>query len=169
MKVKAIAVFVLALLALTTGFSQTALAEDRATPEEVLAKTQEAAIFLKSAGEAGLAAFNDPDSGWSWKDTYVFVYNCELGQIVAHPNSNLIGATLADLVDIKGNVIGLILCEASTAPKGSWAEYWWPKPGGTDPERKISYMLQVEGTVYQVGAGIYDDSMTIDELNALVQ
>ena len=35
--------------------------------------------------------------------------------------------------------------------------------------RKVSYMLQVKGQPFQVGAGIYNETVTISELDALLK
>jgi hypothetical protein len=37
-----------------------------------------------------------------------------------------------------------------------------------DAFRKVTYMFTVEGQPYQVGAGIYNDPMTLADLDALV-
>ncbi|MFW5640445.1 MAG: cache domain-containing protein [Thermodesulfobacteriota bacterium] len=71
--------------------------------------------------------------------------------------------------DIKGNMVYLQLCEAASRPDGGWVEYWWPKHGGKTPERKVAYMLQASGTHYQVGAGIYDVTISIKALEDLLE
>ncbi len=38
-----------------------------------------------------------------------------------------------------------------------------------DVSRKVSYMLGVEGQPYQVGTGIYNDTLTVAELDALLK
>ena len=50
-------------------------------------------------------------------------------------------------------------------PNGVWVEYWWEKLGEEKPARKISFMVQVPGQPFQVTAGIYDDSTSVEELN----
>ncbi len=46
-------------------------------------------------------------------------------------------------------------------------EYGYPKAGGTQPERKVTYLLAVPGTSYVVGAGIYDPAMKVEDLDKL--
>ena len=46
-------------------------------------------------------------------------------------------------------------------------EYNFPKPGETQAERKVSYLLAAQGTPYVVGAGIYDATATIEDLDKL--
>jgi len=150
------------------------VAEDVVTPDEVIAKVEAAAAYLSEKGEAGLSDFNDPKSTWTWSGTYVFVFNCDAGIIAAHPNNELIGVELGSRVDEKGNRYNLDLCEASKNPKGGWVEYWRPTDSmdaeaGEMYRRKISYILKVPGQPYEVGAGIYEPTMTLEELNGLLK
>jgi hypothetical protein len=149
-------------------------AEDTVTPDEVIAKVEEAVAYLSEKGEAGLADFNNPEGPWVWGGTYVFVFNCDEGIIAAHPNNDLIGIELGSRIDEKGNRYNLDLCEVSKNPKGGWVEYWRPTDsmdaeGGAMYRRKISYILKVPGQPYEVGAGIYEPTMTLEELNALLE
>lgn len=144
-------------------------AGERATPEEVVARVREAAEFLSKEGEAGLLQFNDPEGPWVWKDTYAFVEDCNKDEIVAHPDSELVGTSVSGLVDIKGNNYGLEICPASENPNGGWVEYWWPELGGDVPERKVTYYYAVPDQPYIVGAGVYEPTMTMEELNELIE
>lgn len=42
----------------------------------------------------------------------------------------------------------------------------WPRKKGEQPSRKIAFIIQVPGQPYQVAAGIYNDTITLDELNS---
>ncbi len=144
--------------------------DGKATPKEVYDMVLKAATVLQSLGADGLAAFNDPKGEFVWKDTYVQVYNCQARQCVGHPNP--VNLTYPPDVwwgfkDKKGNYLTQNLCEASKNPNGAWVEYWWPKIGETEPSRKITFIIQVPNTPYQVSAGIYDDKLTIEELNKI--
>lgn len=151
------------------SFSGHALAEDKAMPEDIIKKVREAAVFLSQEGEAGLTQFNEKSGRWVFKDTYVFVFDCEKGTIVAHPfKPRLIGRSLRGLKDVRGNYFFAQLCSAAQKTGGGWVEYWWPKVGEKASSRKISLLLQVSGTPYQVGAGIYDDDKQIEELEKLL-
>lgn len=154
-----------------------ALADDAVTPEEVIAKVREAAAYLGKEGEAGLAAIGAEGSPFIWKDTYVFVYDCAADVIVAHAVPASRGLKISGLKDADGKLYGAELCDAAKVPGGSWGEYVWAKPvKGADGQltytrdafRKVSYMLSVDGHPWQVGAGIYNDPMSLAELDALV-
>jgi cytochrome c len=145
-------------------------AGEKATPKEVYDKVVKAANVLSALGEKGLTAFNNPKGEFVWKDTYVQVYNCEARQCVGHPNPKNLTYTPDEwwnFKDKKGNYLTRNLCEASKNPYGGWVEYWWPKIGETKPSRKITFIIQVPNTPYQVSAGIYDDKITVEELNKI--
>lgn len=145
-------------------------AGETATAKEIYEMVLKGATVMESLGEEGLQAFNDPKGEFAWKDTYVQVYNCEAKKIVGHINPALLAWTpekFTSIQDKKGNYITRLICEASKDPNGGWVEYWWPKPGETEPSRKITFVVQVPGHPYQVSAGIYDDTITLEDLKKL--
>lgn len=145
---------------------------DAATAEEVIAKVHEAAKYLHDKGQAGFPDFNN-NARWVWKDSYVFVYSCRDNKMVSHPlRPDLVGKPILQMEDDKGNLLFQKLCDASNKPNGGWVEYWWPKPGEAKASRKISYTRSTEVSFQpdvRVGAGIYDDAMSVEELNKLAQ
>ncbi len=153
----------------TVGLLSPAMAQEHATPQEVIDKVREAAAFLEKVGAAGLKQFNDPDGQWAWKGTYVFVLDCQSETMAAHITNHLVGYDLLNLVDKNDNYLGYEICAVGDSPHGGWSEYWWPKPGGTVPFRKISYSLKVPGTPYVVGAGIYEPEQDLKSLEDLLR
>jgi len=166
----------LALILGSTG----AFASDAATPQDVIAKVKEAAAYLAENGKSGLKTLDSPDSPFVWKDSYVFVYDCEAGLAdVAHPVPETKENAIDQDKDASGRVIGPGLCKAAAEPNGGWFEYQWWKPVKTEDakgltyaketSRKVTYMLGVKGQPYQVGAGIYNDTLSVDALNAMIE
>jgi signal transduction histidine kinase len=156
-----------AAAALSIGLASSGSAAGGASPEEIVEKVQAAAGMVASQGAAGLETLNEGGE-WVWKDTYVFALNCSEKVVAAHPvQPELIGRSLTDIKDRKGNEFLVYLCMASKAPEGGWVEYWWPVPGmgANQAARKISYIRQVEGTPYQVSAGVYDEALSLWALN----
>jgi len=151
-------------------FTQPALAED-ATPQEVLQKVQEAANYISQKGPSVFEEFNDKGGRWVWGGTYVFVMKCSpFPSLATHPiKPGLIGKDLSGLKDKTGNYFFIQLCDAASKPKGGWVEYLWPKPGEKNPSRKISFCLAVPGSEYQVGAGIYDEDVSLEKLEAMIK
>jgi signal transduction histidine kinase len=146
-----------------------AVAQDKATAQEVIAKVKEAARALSKTGD--LAQFNQKQGPWVWKDTYIFVHDCDKKVNAAHPvKPEQIGQDLTSIKGTDGKSLypdPVAYCTAARKPSGVWIEYWWPKPGSTEGSRKVSYSLSAKGTPYVVSAGFYDDKATIAELSKL--
>jgi len=175
-KYLAIALSLTALLAWASSYT---LAGDAATPQEVIAKVKEAAAYLQKNGKAGLETFDSADSPFVFKDTYVFVYDCGAGLAdIAHPAAGAKVNPIAKHKDATGRVTGPEQCKLAERPDGGWMAYMWWKPHKVEgqeklvydkqPSRKVTYMLGVKGQPYQVGAGIYNDTATVKELDALL-
>ena len=163
---------VLQMTLLVCGLARAAAGQEKATPDEIVSKVREAAhVLAKSAGKHNgnaLEQFDQKQGPWVWKDTYIFVVDCAQVTIAAHPvNSELIGKDATSLLDTQGHPFFSQVCDALRRPAGIWLQYWWPKPGQKEGSRKISYALRAGNTPYVVGAGVYDDKLTIAELEKL--
>jgi cytochrome c len=146
-----------------------AVAQESATAEEVIQKTREAADYLTKNKEAGIEALKTMKSPFVWKsDGYVFVFDCAAGTFLANPgNPPAAGVKLSEITDSAGMRFGKQLCDMAGQSKGGWVEYRFPKPGEKTVLRKVAYVRSVEGTTYQVGAGIYDEIAKIEDLQKL--
>jgi signal transduction histidine kinase len=146
-----------------------AVAQESATAEEVIQKTQEAAEYLAKNKEHGIEAFKIVKSPFVWKsDGYVFVFDCAAGKFLANPpRPEASGMKIGEIADDTGVRIGQKLCDVAQLPKGGWVEYRFKKPGEDTVLRKLGYVRSVEGTSYQVGSGIYDDAAKIEDLQKL--
>ena len=167
-KLFAIGMAVAFLLSFAGGI---ALAEEGATPEEVYQLILKAVPVVEQLGAEGLAAFNDPKGEFDYKDTYVFVQDCAKMTLAAHPNKKLIGLDVSKTQDknpdpAKRIIHGIKICDAAYNPNGGWVEYYWEKLGAKAPSRKISFSIRVPGTDYALVSGIYDDTTSVDALNA---
>ncbi len=143
-----------------------------ATPEEVITKVYEAVQYLRDKGLAGFSDFNNnKDARWVWKDSYVFVYSCRDNVMIAHPlRPDMVGKPILQMKDDKDKLLFQEMCKVGASRDGGWVEYWWPKPGEAKASRKISFVHSAEVSFksdIQVGAGIYDDKMSVEDLNKL--
>ncbi|MGA9259559.1 MAG: hypothetical protein WBV98_23400, partial [Candidatus Sulfotelmatobacter sp.] len=78
-----------------------AVGQDKATAQEVVAKVREAASTLSKTGD--VAQFNQKQSPWVWKDTYIFVEDCDKKVMAAHPmRPELVGKDLTSIEDARG-------------------------------------------------------------------
>jgi signal transduction histidine kinase len=172
----------LMLTAVLAWLAPQAAAEEAATPQEVIAKVKEAAAYLAKNGKSGLKTFDSADSPFVWKDTYVFVWDCAAGlAAVAHPDTTTKEQKVATIKDATGRSFGPELCKAAARPGGGWVEYMWWKPVKVEGaeqfgwvyakeiSRKVTYMLSVKGQPYEVGAGVYNDTLKVEDLNALLK
>jgi len=154
---------------LNVALCTVAVGQDHATAQDVVAKVRDAASTLAKTGD--LAQFNQKQGPWVWKDTYIFVLNCDKMTQAAHPlRPDLVGTEISSIKDPKGNAIfpnPKEVCEAARKPSGTWGEYLWAKPGEKEGSRKVSYLLSAKGTPYVVAAGVYDDKASIAELSKL--
>ena len=138
---------------------------EKATPQEVHEKVAAAVQFLSASGEKGLREFENPNGKFVWKDTYVWVTQCEKQYCLPSPVSHKIGLMSKVRCLKTGKFYILDLCgEVAENDSGAWVEYWWSKPGTDELRRKVSFMMQVPGTPYQVVSGIYDKSTTLEDL-----
>lgn len=141
--------------------------EEAATTEEVYAKVMDAVMVLQNLGEEGVEAFKDPEGEFVWKDALVAIVDCEKGMCIAHPNPKISNTNVRDYKCKKtGVAIFASLCrEAGT--KGKWVEYWVPR--SQDDQRlfrKITFAVRMDGTPYLVMSGIFNESISIEELNS---
>jgi len=161
--------FMLMLVALAVSSEPVKGAEDRATAQEIIAKVRQAASELSKTHN--VVQFNARSGPWVWKDSYVFVVDCDKMVNAAHPlRTDIRGVPMAAIKDARGNALysdPAAFCEAARKPAGVWTEYWWVKTDETQGSRKISYHLGADGTPYVVAAGIYDEKLTIAQLSKL--
>ncbi len=130
----------------------------RADADEVVAKVEQAIELIRSEGDMALPVLADPSGGFVWKDTYVFVVNCEADRVIVNPAfPERIGGDIKQHTDYAGWPYGKELCRIANTAGGGWIEYTWLRPGDDTPRRKTSYVRSVPGMPYQVGAGIYED------------
>ena len=150
----------------TMGLSAGAWAADAATADEVVAKTKEAAAEVKAKADVALTEFDKKDGKWAWKDTYVWVLDCTNGVVKAHPNPQVKGNKMSEVLKDKatGKEFATALCDAAKKANGGWVEYMWTKPGAEGNHRKVAYVLSAGN--YAVSAGVYDDKLTAKELEA---
>ena len=147
--------------------------QDHATPQEVVQRVRQAAQDIAKQGEAGLATYGSKNDTSVWKDSYVFVVSCEGGSAVTPPTRSGRSSRASRSRRPSPTARGRASRSAPiTAPRdGSRTAGGWsttsPRPGGTQPERKVSYFLAAQGTPYVAGAGVYDATAKVEDLDKL--
>ena len=141
------------------AFSGLSFASDNATKDECISMCKKASAMVAEKGlDATLAAINDKNGPFVWKDTYVFAMDSATGAVSGHPiKPGLVGKDLMGLKDIKGTMIFVEFLKAAKSASGEgWVNYMWPKPGEKKPSQKASYMYQAKGQKVFFGAGVYE-------------
>ena len=151
----------------TKSFSQNMNKRTEETPQSVIANVHKAVDLLKEKGSEALDVLSDPKSEFNDRDAYLFIIDVDKSLVVSNPRfPERTGGNIKEHLDWAGKRYGVELCEVAMRG-GGWIEFIWPKPGMKEGVRKVSYIYPIPGMRYTVCAGIYNDSMTIDELNAL--
>src|SRR5471032_541555 len=81
--------------------------------------------------------------------------------MIMHPISpKLDGKDMSDWKDAKGNPLYKAIAAAgSSAEGGGFLEYWWPKPGETEPSSKLGYTKRYKPWDWDMIAGAYQDDI----------
>ena len=125
----------------------------RESRAEVVKYVERAGRLVKGSGAAACADLQT--TRWFRDGWYVFVLDAD-GRTVCHPaRPEMVGRSSHELVDAAGTRFGDEFLQAAERG-GGWVDYLWPRPNGSDPEPKSSYILPVkadDGTLYIVGSG----------------
>lgn len=131
--------------------------EGRATREECVAKTKEAAALIEELGlAAALEKMNDITGEFVWKDSYVYCFEDETGKILAHKNPSIIGFEAKDLRDVNGKPYFREIFHIANTRGEGFVTYMYARIPGGSPEPKTSYVMKVPGTKIIVGAGFFE-------------
>lgn len=124
-----------------------------------MALVDQAGALLESKGTDAFAEFRKKDSQWLKGDTYIFVVDMN-GIEVFHPiQPDLEGKSIIGMKDANGKAFIQEMIEIANTKGSGWVEYMWPKPGESEPSKKMVYMKKVktgEDTLI-VASGYYTD------------
>lgn len=95
---------------------------------------------------------------------YFFIIDRDL-MMVMHPfKESLNGTSVAGTRDPNGVYLFREMKNVAGAGSGAgFVEYQWPRPGGSEPVKKLTAVTQVAGTDWIVGTGVY-----IDDISTLI-
>jgi signal transduction histidine kinase len=128
--------------------SSYALAAEYGSAREARAMLDRAVAEIKKDKAAALAKFNKGEAGFKDRDLYPFCASLD-GTTTAHPTH--VGKNLKELKDKNGKAFGEEVFKAAEEGKIKQVTYMWPKPGGTEPVPKVSYVTKVGDQVCGVG------------------
>ncbi|MBK5956837.1 chemotaxis protein [Rhodoplanes elegans] len=116
---------------------------------EAKAMLEKAIAEVKANEAAAIEKFKKGEAGYKDRDLYVFCFDAKTGIVTAHPS--LIGTDIRVLKDKTGKVIGEDIFAAAKDGTVTTVDYFFPKPGGTDPVAKQSFVTKVGGQGCAVG------------------
>lgn len=150
---------ILIALAISTFvlFSSLAVAGEKATTEECIEKTHEAAAIINARGlEEAIKLIGDPKGPFVWKDSYVFLMDLK-GKMLAHPMQPQLTRYEHVLLETDATDKALFVHFVNVAREDGegWVDYRWPKPGKKSPSKKVTYIYKVPSKDLLVGAGVY--------------
>src|SRR4051794_5133042 len=131
--------------------------QEHATAQEVVQKVRQAAQAIAKAGEAGLATYGSKNDTSVWKDSYVFVVNCEGGSAVTAANParpELKGQPTAQTLKFgpkPGERGAADFCTEGRKPHGGGGGDKFPKAGGGQPGGKGRVPWGAPGTPHGAG------------------
>ncbi len=132
-----------------------AVADDAADTKALVEKG--VAMAKEKGLEPTLKAIGDPKGQFVKGDLYLFAGALDKVTATAHPLAadKLVGPDLTNLKDSKGNQFFIKFKEVAANPGSGWVEYWWPKPGATEPSLKKTFIMRVPGQNAYIAAGYY--------------
>lgn len=140
----------LSAAALTMATSAIAQQAKYGTAAEAKAMLERAVAAVKADKAKALASFNAGTDGFKDRDLQPFCFNMSDGKLVATTNPSLLGTDVKGLKDNSGKVFGEEVYKAAIEGKISEVSYMFPRPGETEPVRKVSFVT-VAG---DVGCGV---------------
>ena len=126
----------------------TAIAAEFGAAAEAKAMLEKAVAAVKADKAKALEMFIKGEGGFKDRDLYPFCGGPD-GNFTAHPK--LVGKSLKDLKDKANKALGAEMYKVAQAGKISEVSYMWPRPGGTDPVQKVSFVTKVSDQVCAVG------------------
>lgn len=123
----------------------------------VVDRVEEAARLIAREGGKAFTTLRSKAGGFIFLDAYVFVMSFE-GKMLVHPFApELEGTDVLDVHDREGIYPGREMLSLLAARDSGWVEYFWPRPGGSEPIFKETFVRKVEmdGRTLVLGSGVY--------------
>ena len=118
-----------------------------------------AVALVDGKGKEAFVQFRKKESEWFADETYIFVSDMK-GTNIVHPSQpELEGKNTIDLKDVNGKAFIQEMIEVAKTKGSGWVDYMWPKPGETEPSKKLSYIktVKVGDETFIIGSGVYSE------------
>ncbi|ARJ66888.1 chemotaxis protein [Magnetospirillum sp. ME-1] len=91
---------------------------------------------------------------------YLWVHRHDQSVMLSHPNAKLIGQPVEDMKDPTGLFLFREMNRIVKEKSAGFVYYMWPKPGATEPVKKLSYVQAFAPWGWVIGSGIYIDDVS---------
>jgi signal transduction histidine kinase len=134
----------IAVVALAFSASHALAQGQFGTAAEAKALLEKAINELKTNEKSALEKFAKGEGGFKDRDLYVFCFDMVTGKFTAHINPKLMGTDVRALKDPKdGSALGQKIFDMAKEGTITTVSYNFPKPGGTEPVPKESFVTRV--------------------------
>ena len=145
------------LFLVLTGPIANVNSQELATKEECIAKCEAAiALFEKVGAEAALAKLNQPDSAFRWKDSYVFAFDTNKAELLAHPSQRLLGWPMIEYRSADNVMVFKEILDHLKNTGNGWISYQYLINQQPPPVLKTAYYIKVPGEEIVVAAGYHE-------------
>ena len=150
-------VWVVSFLFVAGALTINAQAADKATRQECIDKCEEAVALIQKVGpDEAIKRLNQPGSGFTWKDSYVFVFETNKAKLLSHPVKRLVGWSMLEFRSADNIMVFKdILKNIATSDRG-WISYQVLIDQKPPPVQKATYYIKVPGKDLVVAAGYYE-------------
>lgn len=140
---RSVVIRAVSLAGLTIAASASAQQAKLGTAAEAKAMLERAVAALKADKVKALASFNAGTDGFKDRDLQPFCFNKADGKLAASTVPRLIGTDVRALKDETGKAFGEEVFQAALEGKLTEVRYMFPRPGETEPVRKVSFVTGV--------------------------
>ena len=133
-------------------------ASAKADPATIVKKVKEACALLEKDGMKAFMKFQGDKSPFIFGGTYL-VINDFGGVMMMHPmRPDMNGKNFMELKDKDGKLFYAEMVKLCKDKGEGWVDFYWPKPGATEPSPKVSYVhkAKCDGKDVVVSCGVYD-------------
>jgi len=135
-------------LAVAASLAACGPSSDFGTEKDARAMLEKVVAELNRDKVAALAMFNKGEGGFRDRDLYPFCAGSD-GIVTVHPTD--VGVNIKDRKDKMGKAFGEEMLSVAQEGKFVTVSYMWPRPGGTEPIDKVSFVTKVGDQICGVG------------------
>jgi signal transduction histidine kinase len=127
--------------------------------KKVEALVTKAAALIEKNGKAAFTEFRKKDSEWFHGNTYLFAYDMKANVLLNPAFPQREGTNVTGQKDANGKLFHQAIIDMAESKGSGWVDYWFPKPGQTEPSQKWTYVkkVMIDGVPGLVASGFYPE------------